>query len=105
MNEKDLGIIVAITIVIISMIIAFTFINQFLIEKENCALWIGMNEGLSDPEFHDRPIFEFESNEEFFKDRFHANFYKCDRLYDYETVHKQLENGVNADEIIRDWWD
>lgn len=65
-------------------------------EMNNCKLWIQMNTILSDEEYRDKQIwfssYPDTSNEGFFKIRFHADFYQCDRWWDYEQV---LDDIVN----------
>jgi len=91
-------IIFIIAILLIIAVISFSSVAVIDVmgEMNNCKLWIQMNNLLSHEEYRDRQVgftsYPDTSNEGFFKIRFHADFYQCDRWWDYEQVLDDLLN-------------
>lgn len=91
-------IIFIIVILLIIAVISFSSVAVIDVmgEMNNCKLWITMNTILQDEEYRDKQIwfssYPDTSNEGFFKIRFHADFYQCDRWWDYEQV---LDDIIN----------
>lgn len=87
-----------IVILIIIAVISFTgiIVVDVMGDMNNCKLWIQMNTALLDDEYRDEQVgfssFPETSNEGFFKIRFHADFYECERWFDYDQV---LDDIIN----------
>ena len=91
-------IILIISILLIIAVISFSSVAVIDVmgEMNNCKLWIQMNTILSDEEYRDRQVgfssYPETSNEGFFNIRFHADFYQCDRWWDYDQVLDDILN-------------
>jgi len=91
-------ILIAIIILVVSAIISLSTVAVIDVmgEMNNCKLWIQMNSILSDEEYRDKQVgfssYNDTSNEGFFKIRFHADFYECNRWFDYDQVIDDIFN-------------
>ncbi len=92
-------IIIIISILLIIAVISFSSVAVIDVmgEMNNCRIWIVMNTDLlNDEEYRDKQVgfsdYPNTSNEGFFKIRFHADFYQCDRWWDYEQVLDDILN-------------
>lgn len=88
-----------ISIIIVAVAIGYSSIaiSQVMAEINNCKIWIEMNSRLLPDEEYRNDFVGFSdypdtTNEEFFKIRFHANFYQCDRWWNYEQVLDDILN-------------
>jgi len=101
-------IILIISILVIIAVISFSSVAVIDVmgEMNNCKLWIQMNTILSDEEYRDRQVgfssYPETSNEGFFNIRFHADFYQCDRWWDYDQVLDDLLNERIGEDYFDD---
>lgn len=93
----------AIPILVIIAVISFSSVAVIDVmgEMNSCRIWIEMNNDLlNDEEFRDNQVgagfgdYPNTSNEGYFKIRFHADFYQCDRWWDYDQVLDDILNGA-----------
>ena len=93
-----IGLIIIIVIIIAVVSFSGIIVVDVMGDMNNCKLWIQMNTVLVDDEFRDEQVgfaktsFPETSNEGFFKIRFHADFYECNRWFDYDQV---LDDIIN----------
>lgn len=89
---------IAIIILVVIAVISFSSVAVIDVmgEMNNCKLWIQMNSILSDEEYRDKQVgftsYPETTNEGFFNIRFHADFYECDRWFDYDQVLADIVN-------------
>lgn len=106
--------IIFIVLVSIIVILALAFIGTQVADKlqtfENCKIWITMNaNSLTNEEYRNDFVgfrdYPRTTNEEFFKIRFHADFYECHRWFNYDTVLADILNDRITDDYFKiDMW-
>lgn len=101
---------IAIPILVIIAVISWSLVTLIDVNAEinNCKIWITMNTMLTNEEYRNDLIgfsdYPNTTHEEFFKIRFHANFYECDRWWNYDQVLDDILNERIDDQYFDDMY-